>query len=110
MAEELPNVVEKHLIEYDYFNHMDFIVATDIVSLLYFDVINKLNEVNGLAPFTTTTTISTSSTTTNEPDDSPTTLSTDTKHQDVGTPGSAFAINNFAHITVIFVLLLNFVR
>lgn len=110
LAEELPNVVEKHLIEYDYFNHMDFIVATDIVSLLYFDVINKLNEVNGLAPFTTTTTISTSSITTNQPDDNPTTLSSDTKEQDVGTPGSAFAINNFAQITVIFVLLLNFVR
>ncbi|KAJ8922518.1 hypothetical protein NQ315_007548 [Exocentrus adspersus] len=50
LADELPNVVEKHLIDYKDFNHIDFILAKDIVSMLYSKVINKLNEINGVAP------------------------------------------------------------
>uniref|UniRef100_V5GMQ9 Lipase n=1 Tax=Anoplophora glabripennis TaxID=217634 RepID=V5GMQ9_ANOGL len=111
LAEELPNLVENYLIEYDYFNHMDFIVAKDVVSLLYFDLINKLNEINGLAPLPATSTVSTNyitTTLTNDPTTQPS--YTETESQSFTTPGSALSINNFARISFLFVLMLRFVR
>ncbi|XP_017775706.1 PREDICTED: lipase 3-like, partial [Nicrophorus vespilloides] len=43
LTEELPNVVVKHLIEYEHFNHMDYLFAIDVVKFLYNDILNCMN-------------------------------------------------------------------
>ncbi|KAJ8922519.1 hypothetical protein NQ315_007549 [Exocentrus adspersus] len=110
LADELPNVVEKRLIDYEYFNHIDFILAKDVASMLYFNVINKLNEINGFAPIISTSTLSTSATSTTNESGSTTSPDNTTSTEDGGRhTGSASSLNKMAHIICIFVAVLIFV-
>ncbi|KAJ8922567.1 hypothetical protein NQ315_007597 [Exocentrus adspersus] len=46
LANQLPNVVLKNLIEWELFNHIDFVLARDVKTLLNDDVIKLLNVYN----------------------------------------------------------------
>ncbi|CAG9826897.1 unnamed protein product [Diabrotica balteata] len=63
LASDLPKIVESHVIEYDRFNHIDFLLAKDVDSLLNFHVINTLNVYNDKDNITKQTTDSATSTT-----------------------------------------------
>ncbi|KAJ8952377.1 hypothetical protein NQ318_014468 [Aromia moschata] len=62
LKETLPNVVEDHLMEHKFFNHLDFIYGKDVGSLVYFNVVNVLNAHNNLGSLTSkATTLTTDS-------------------------------------------------
>lgn len=44
LARILPNVVEKYLVEYKMFSHADFVLAKDVVPLVYNRVIEVMNK------------------------------------------------------------------
>ncbi|KAJ8952379.1 hypothetical protein NQ318_014470 [Aromia moschata] len=58
LKKALPSVILDHPIEYKLFNHLDFVFAKDVVSLLYYDLVNVLNDHNNLDPLTTKSTTS----------------------------------------------------
>lgn len=103
-------MVEKHLIEYDYFNHIDYLLATDVVSLLYFDLINKLNEANGFDPITSSSAATGGPTKPTEPNGSGATTSATEPGSDLDptTPGSAFSLTSSVHVTCLSIFLLMF--
>lgn len=43
---ELPNVVDQFLVEYQYFNHLDFLLAKNVKSLVYDRVISVIQRVS----------------------------------------------------------------
>lgn len=46
LYKELPNPVLKYTVPYEKFNHYDFILATDVVSLVYEELFRFLKEYN----------------------------------------------------------------
>ncbi|KAJ8952380.1 hypothetical protein NQ318_014471 [Aromia moschata] len=50
LAEKLPNVVKKHLVDNDKFNHGDFLIAKDVVPLLYSHIVDVVNEYSRFDP------------------------------------------------------------
>lgn len=55
LTKELPNC-EKQEIPSNYFNHFDFLMASNVKSLLHFDIINKINKHNNIPEISTTST------------------------------------------------------
>lgn len=49
----LPNVVEKYLVEYKMFSHADFVLAKDVVQLVYNRVIEVMNNFWSVADIAT---------------------------------------------------------
>lgn len=43
LADRLPNLVEKKLVPYENWNHIDFIWAIDVVEYVYNDVVNLIS-------------------------------------------------------------------
>ncbi|ERL86266.1 lipase 3 [Dendroctonus ponderosae] len=48
LVSELPNVVDQYLIEYEQFNHLDFILAKDVKTMIYDRVISLVSKFNPL--------------------------------------------------------------
>ncbi|CAG9767968.1 unnamed protein product [Ceutorhynchus assimilis] len=46
LLSEMPNVVDQHLVDYELFNHLDFITAKDIKDLLYDRLLETINKYN----------------------------------------------------------------